>query len=486
LKSIVHASVCSALALVLASPRPPAQVNTKLLAHVDKFPGAVAPTNNYAGIWGYVNPANGREYAIVPARTGTVVYDVTDPANPIERGFIPGPGAASQPYVWREAASFGTWLYLSSEHGSFQVLDMSNPDAPVLAGTFGGNAHTLSVDQGAGTLWANGGAARGSRIYNLHSSPVNPALIATFGTDYVHDCHPAGGFCYVAHINSGNFRIVNTSALPTLTTVSITPTPGTFTHNVWASDNGGLVVTSDENNGGCMTVFDITNKAAPVQKSTWCSPTGATVHNVYLRGKVAHFSNYTDGYRAVDLSAPANPRPIAHYDTTPRTGSDYSGSWGCYPFLPSGVILASDMQRGLFIIENTCGVPVLYGRGTAGTGGFVPAIDYDGGFAQVGNATFGIEGTKLLGGAGAVLTVGFGPGSTHALGIEFLLSLTRPILAFAATADGQPGVGGAGKATVPFPIPADVNLAGLTLYAQFLVLDKSLAASRGMRVAICR
>jgi hypothetical protein len=47
-------------------------------------------------------------------------------------------------------------------------------------------------------------------------------------------------------------------------------------------------------------------------------------------------------------------------------------------------------------------------------------------------------------------------------------------------------VGGAGKASVPLPIPADAGLAGLTLYAQYLVFDTNLAASRGMRVTVCK
>ena len=42
----------------------------------------------YANIWGYVAP-NGDEYALLGSQTGTVVVDVTNPAAPVERGFIP-------------------------------------------------------------------------------------------------------------------------------------------------------------------------------------------------------------------------------------------------------------------------------------------------------------------------------------------------------------------------------------------------------------
>ena len=47
--------------------------NVQLLAHVDRFPGGTASSNNYAGIYGAV--IQGRELAIVTARTGTLIYD---------------------------------------------------------------------------------------------------------------------------------------------------------------------------------------------------------------------------------------------------------------------------------------------------------------------------------------------------------------------------------------------------------------------------
>ena len=40
------------------------------------------------------------------------------------------------------------------------------------------------------------------------------------------------------------------------------------------------------------------------------------------------------------------------YDTYPDPdGRQFRGAWGVYPFLPSGNILVSDMQYGLFVFE---------------------------------------------------------------------------------------------------------------------------------------
>jgi hypothetical protein len=43
-----------------------------------------------------------------------------------------------------------------------------------------------------------------------------------------------------------------------------------------------------------------------------------------------------------------------YYPTSSRSHQNgrYQGAWGVYPLLPSGNILVSDMQEGLFVIEN--------------------------------------------------------------------------------------------------------------------------------------
>ncbi len=38
-------------------------------------------------------------------------------------------------------------------------------------------------------------------------------------------------------------------------------------------------------------------------------------------------------------------------DTDPTTYSGFSGAWGTYPYFPSGLVIASDMKKGLFVLE---------------------------------------------------------------------------------------------------------------------------------------
>ncbi len=468
----------AAIAATIAAAVSAQGVNCRLLSTVNPLTGATASRNNYAGMWGVV--VNGRELAILPARSGTFVYDCTDPANPVLLGSVPGSAPATG-YYWREATSLGTYVYTSSEHQNVQAIDVS-VTPPVLANTFGGRGHSIAMDAGTRRLWVNGGALNGARIYDVAASVTNPPLLTSYTGAYVHECFPDNGYCYLGQISAGNFRILDTSAFPTLTILSTVATPGGDTHNCWTNKDATLLVTTDENLGGCLTFYDITLKTAPIQLSTWCSPAGATVHDAFIKGKVVLFSSYTAGFYAVDMSEPANPRLIASYDTNVRTGNGYTGCWGCYPFQPSGAVYLADMENGLFVVEPTCGVPVQYGTGTAGTGAKTPAVDYAGGFAQVGRATFQLECTDMAPSAPLVLFIGTASASVPVFGVNLNVDLTLPYLQVLASANAQ------GRFNVNVPIPMQ-GAAGATIYAQVVTLDaggpQGLAASQGFRVTIC-
>jgi hypothetical protein len=70
-------------------------------------------------------------------------------------------------------------------------------------------------------------------------------------------------------------------------------------------------------------------------------------------GNLMYQSNYTSGLRVFDISDPANPRPVGHFDTVPY-GADapgFGGSWSNYPFFASGTIAVTSGSEGLFILR---------------------------------------------------------------------------------------------------------------------------------------
>ena len=59
------------------------------------------PYAELSNIWGYVD-TTGKEYALVGANNGLSIVNVSNPAQPFKRFFIPGPTSS-----WREVRTWG-------------------------------------------------------------------------------------------------------------------------------------------------------------------------------------------------------------------------------------------------------------------------------------------------------------------------------------------------------------------------------------------
>jgi hypothetical protein len=95
-------------------------------------------------------------------------------------------------------------------------------------------------------------------------------------------------------------------------------------------------------------------------KDTLKSNPGATAHNPYItNSNHLILSYYQDGVCVFDMSNPAYAQLTGYFDTDYLHGlndsysfsTPYRGCWGTYPYLPSGILLASDMQNGLFVLD---------------------------------------------------------------------------------------------------------------------------------------
>jgi hypothetical protein len=353
----------------------------------------------------------------------------------------------------------------------------------VLVATVGrsvfGNAHNVAIDTGTGILYACGTNV-GMPMFDLKQSAVNPPHIGTYTGVYVHDCHVQDGWAHIGAVSNGRYEILDVTNLPS--TTSLGRVSVSSAHNAWPSrDNTIAVVSSEAFNPG-VSIVDISNKRLPVKVATYqAGSSSASAHNAYLRDRVMHVSYYSEGYRGVDVSDPTNPVQVAHYDTT-SSSSGFSGAWGCYPFQPSGAIYISDMSNGLFVLSSK-GAPGLYGDGTPGAGGRVPAVHAFGAAFQ-GNQRFKIELEGASPSAPVLLVVGVAAAELTVQGAEVLVDPTKPIAVIPAQTDA------AGNAAVALPVPGpDVGSVGV-LFAQWLIADGQatggVATSRGMRFEVFR
>jgi len=310
-------------------------------------------TPTYANIWGYVAP-NGHEYALLGCSDGTAIVDTTIPTAPIERAYIAG--ATSQ---WRELNTYLQYCYVCTEAGGqgIQVIDLSNPDAPFLAGTFGqaqfNNCHTITCDTQTGRIYCNG-TNNGTAVFDATVNQVNPTFVGymTPGgqSNYFHDFHTRNGFGYASMIYNGVLRIYDLNVWPPLA-LSSSSTPNTFTHNAWTNASSTVCATTDETTGSFVKFWDITNRTAPIGLSQYTTNPASIPHNAYIVGNLCHVSWYTEGYILLDISNPSAPVEVASYDTYPGTSGGFNGAWGVYPFQPSGNIYILDRQTGLYIVR---------------------------------------------------------------------------------------------------------------------------------------
>jgi hypothetical protein len=78
------------------------------------------------------------------------------------------------------------------------------------------------------------------------------------------------------------------------------------------------------------------------------------VHIIHVGGNdYAVTSWYSDGFTITDVGRPQNMIQVGNYDTYTSSCDGEVGAWGVYPFLPSGTIVVSNINEGLYVLSPT-------------------------------------------------------------------------------------------------------------------------------------
>ncbi len=329
-----------------------AQTNVTLLSNFNPYPSI-----GYNDIWGYVD-SQGREYALLGTQHGTSIVNVTNPSNPIQVAFIPGPNS-----IWRDIKVHSHYAYIVTEGTGtgrgLQIVDLSDlPNSATLVNTIETwftRAHNIFIDNGfAYVIGTNNGG--GMHILDL-SNPTNPTRTAYYsGSNYIHDVYVWNDTVVAAAEDSYDLIDVSNKANPVL--ISVSPSlPGIYAHSGWMTEDKRYFVGTEEFDVRDITVWDLQDRTTwdlifPTwQMSNPVPLSGDPVHNLFIKGNYAHISYYKHGYVVLDISDPTNPFLAGEYDTYPSNSGTYNGAWGCYPYLPSGVILISDINTGLYVLQ---------------------------------------------------------------------------------------------------------------------------------------
>ncbi len=366
-------------------------------------------------IWGFVDLNDNREYAIIGLQNATSVVDVSDPTSPKEVGFVPGqPTIWRDIKVYQfQDDSTGKWkayAFVTADdrqgvsHG-IQIIDLtklSDPDPDErrisLAVTLdlvdiAHNVYISNVDYATGAtlpgatpfvyiLGSNFGpqSTAGAFFVLDVSDPVNPTVVQTppVGSSYTHDAT-------TLTIDDSRAAVCKASPCEILIDYSedaidvwdmtvkgnahklgsVTYPDANYIHSGWWTEDKNFVLVQDEldeQDAGLKTtvrVLDIRDLENPEVVAVWTGPSDAIDHNGFVLGDEYYMSNYRRGLAVLDIANPAGLAELsgqekALFDTyidDPRDDAKFNGAWGTYPYLPSGTILVSDIEGGLFLLK---------------------------------------------------------------------------------------------------------------------------------------
>ncbi|MDG1145732.1 MAG: choice-of-anchor B family protein [Flavobacteriales bacterium] len=334
----------------------------------DSLVGSSAYNNTYNEVWGFV--INNKEFAVIGSTAGTHIFDVTDAENSKEVQFIAGEDFGPA-IIHRDYHDRNGYLYAVSDEGnsSLQIIDLKHlPDSAVVV--YDSNelietSHNIFIDETKNILYACnvrapnlGWSSTSLALYDINepSTPVHLMDYEVPGTGSgVHDMWVRND---TAILNNGydglfivDFSDLNSPQL--LGSLTEYPDKG-YNHSGWPTSDLKTYVMADENWGYDMKVLDISN-LSNIDVTTTFNPeidANSIAHNQIIKGDLLYVSSYHDGLQVYNISEPENPTKVASFSTYALDDHDsYRGAWGVYPLLPSGTILVSDMQYGLFVLK---------------------------------------------------------------------------------------------------------------------------------------
>ena len=335
--------------------------------------------------WGWTDPDNGDEYAIMGVKNGTVFINISDPINPIYLGKLP---THTDNSIWRDIKVYQNYAFIVSEannHG-MQVFDLtrlrniSNPPENFNEDAHYdgfGSSHNIVINEETGYAYSVGDNtySGGAHFIDI-SNPLNPIAAGGYSDDgYTHDAQVViyngpdtdytGKEIYIGS-NEDEVVIVDVTDKNNPQHISsISYSNFSYTHQGWITEDFKYYILGDESdeiNFGFNTktiIIDLIDLDNPIHSFDYSGPTLATDHNGYIKGNLFYLANNAAGLRVIDISDISNGEmtEIGSFDSHPLNDfAGYEGIWSNYPYFESGNIVISDREGFLVVKSSTLAI----------------------------------------------------------------------------------------------------------------------------------
>jgi choice-of-anchor B domain-containing protein len=350
-------------------------------------------------LWGWTDPVTGVEWALMGRTNGTAFISLEDPTAPVYVGNLPTQTGSSS---WRDIKVFDNHAFIVSDnngaHG-IQVFDLTvlrtiisppvtfNPATDLAAHYTGlGEAHNIAINEDTGFAYAVGDPAScgGGGLHMVDiNDPANPTFAGCYSGDgYTHDVqcvvyqgideeHLGDEICFASNEDTLTIVDVTNKSAPALLSRNAYAGSG-YTHQGWLTPDQRFFLVDDELDHGPgeprrTYVWYLDDLEAPTLLGNY-EATGlrapAIDHNQYVLGDVAFQSNYRAGLSVLRIDDPATAglTEVGYFDTYPDFDNpSFSGAWSNYPYFASGIVIVSDINRGLFVLQPNLPVnPIIF------------------------------------------------------------------------------------------------------------------------------
>ena len=337
-------------------------------------------------IWGWTDPATGKEYAIAAMTNSTAFVDITNPLNPIFLGRLDSNAGNN---FWRDVKIYNNHAFIVAdnvgEHG-MQVFDLTKLRGLTSAQTFEadtiytgvGSCHNIFINEETAVAYLVGCDiySNGPHFLDI-SNPTNPIDLGGYANEgYTHDAQVViyngpdtervGKEIFIGS-NETKVVILDVTDKSNVKKISsIDYTQLGYTHQGWFTEDQRYFLLgdeTDEQNFGMNTrtlVFDFLDLENPILSSTYSGPSTAIDHNGYVKGNEFIMASYRAGMRVLDIANigsgnnATSMTETGYFDTYPANNSEnFNGAWSVYPYFASGNIIINDIERGLFIVRKS-------------------------------------------------------------------------------------------------------------------------------------